>query len=175
MSTVYMRQAKNKDLIHITAIIDDSRHFLKKQGLDQWQSGYPNQNTIVSDLQKERGYVLIVDNQVAGYVALLSGEDPVYTNITSGKWLNQSQEYIAIHRFAISNQYRGQKLAQRFMTAILTYFFQMGIVDFRIDTHPENIPMQAVIAGNGFSRRGNIYIDENNSRKLRWAYQLVLV
>ncbi|CAM3126433.1 GNAT family N-acetyltransferase [Leuconostoc rapi] len=169
-----MRQAQNSDLAAIDTIIENARFYLKQQEINQWQLGYPNQETILRDLEKKYGYVLIVDNQVAGYVAIIMGEDPVYTKIESGQWLNQSADYVAIHRFALSHLYRGQKLAQRFMTAILTYFFDKDVIDFRIDTHPENMPMQAVIKGNGFVKRGIVYIDEGDTKQVRWAYQLFL-
>lgn len=174
MSVVYMRQAQDSDLAAIDPIIENARIYLKQQGINQWQLGYPNQETILNDLKQKHGYVLIVDKQVAGYVAVITGEDPVYTKIESGQWLNQSTNYVAIHRFALSHTYRGQKLAQRFVTAILTYFFDKDVVDFRIDTHPENMPMQAVIKGNGFVKRGIVYIDEGHAKHVRWAYQLSL-
>lgn len=174
MPVVYMRQARQDDLANIAAIIDHAKVYLKQQGLNQWQFGYPNQETILNDLNQKRGYVLIVDSQVAGYAAIVAGEEPIYTKIESGDWLNQSTDYVAIHRFALSHLYRGQKLTQRFMTAILTYFFERHVVDFRIDTHPENMPMQSVIRDTGFSKRGVVHIDEGNDSHIRWAYQLVI-
>ncbi|MGX7043258.1 GNAT family N-acetyltransferase [Leuconostoc holzapfelii] len=174
MPAVYMRQAQADDLLDIKAIIDSGREYLKQQGLNQWQMGYPNQDTIATDLDLRQGYVLVVDHQVAGYAAVIVGEDPVYGVIEAGQWLNDDKSYVALHRFAMSNQFRGQKLAQRFMTAILSHFYEQNQRDFRIDTHPENLAMQAVITGNGFQKRGNVHIHEGEDRNVRWAYQLVL-
>ncbi|MGY3701071.1 GNAT family N-acetyltransferase [Leuconostoc gelidum] len=171
---VYMRQAKNNDLVDIVAIIEAARLYLKQQGINQWQLGYPNQETILNDLNQKNGYVLIVEGQVAGYAAIVSGEEPSYTKIESGHWLNKATDYVAIHRLALSPLYRGQKLTQRFMTAILTYFFEQQVIDFRIDTHPKNMPMQAVIRDNGFTKQGIVRIDEGTNSSIRWAYQLLL-
>ncbi len=171
---VYMRQAQNNDVIDILNIIETARIYLNQQGVNQWQLGYPNQDTILSDLNQKIGYVLIVADQVAGYVAIVSGEEPNYKKIELGQWLNKSTDYVVIHRFALSPLYRGQKLTQRFMTAILTYFFERQAFDFRIDTHPENIPMQAVIRDNGFTKQGIVRIDEGTDSSIRWAYQLLL-
>ena len=157
-----MRQAHADDLHDIKAIIDNGREYLKQQGLNQWQMGYPNQDTIATDLELKQGYVLVVDETIAGYAAVIVGEDPVY------------KCYVTLHRFAMSNEFRGQKLAQRFMTAILSYFYAQNQRDFRIDTHPENFAMQAVITGNGFQKQGHVYIQEGEDRNIRWAYQLVL-
>ncbi|GMA70587.1 N-acetyltransferase [Leuconostoc litchii] len=175
MPLVYMRRARVEDASAIVEIIDNARKYLKLQGMSQWQAGYPNQDTIIEDLSLERGYLLLVDGQPAGYSAILTGEDPVYTLITDGQWLNSRTDYASIHRFAILDRYRGQKLAQRFMTGILTTFYEQGYRDFRIDTHPENMPMQAVIIGNGFEKRGVVHINEGDETNgIRWAYQVVL-
>ena len=175
MTSVYMRRAHEEDIKSIVSIINNARYYLKEQGLSQWQSGYPNQDTIEEDLVLQRGFVLVVAHQVAGYTAILAGEDPIYTLIEDGQWLNDETDYIGIHRFAILDKYRGQKLAQRFITAILTFFYENGTSDFRIDTHPGNLPMQAVITGNGFEKRGIVHINEGEEiNGVRWAYQLVL-
>ena len=60
------------------------------------------------------------------------------------------------------------------MTAILTYFFEQQVIDFRIDTHPKNMAMQAVIRDNGFTRQGIIRINEGGDSSIRWAYQVLL-
>lgn len=175
MSIVYMRRAQNSDLSEIKHIIDGARKYLKKQGIDQWQSGYPDEEIIKKDIDNSEGFVLIVDHHVAGYAAVIIGEDLAYRFIEEGAWLNASIEYATIHRFALSENYRGQKLSQRFMTAVLTYFNTLQINDFRIDTHPENISMRRVIKSNGFSKQGIIHVDEKQAiNNLRWAYQLVL-
>ncbi|KQB81319.1 GNAT family N-acetyltransferase [Leuconostoc lactis] len=174
MPAVYMRQARADDLHDIKAVIDNGREYLKQQGINQWQMGYPNQDTIATDLELKQGYVLIVDETIAGYAAVIVGEDPVYGVIEAGRWQNDDKCYVTLHRFAMSNEFRGHKLAQRFMTAILSYFYAQNQRDFRIDTHPENFAMQAVITGNGFQKQGHVYIQEGEDQNVRWAYQLVL-
>ncbi|PAK65751.1 GNAT family N-acetyltransferase, partial [Lactococcus lactis] len=47
--------------------------------------------------------------------------------------------------------------------------------DIRIDTHPDNLGMQHVITTNGFTKRGVIYMAENDGEASpRYAYQLVI-
>lgn len=95
MTSVYMRRAHEEDIKSIVSIINNARYYLKEQGLSQWQSGYPNQDTIEEDLVLQRGFVLVVDHQVAGYTAILAGEDPIYTLIEDGQWLMMKQITLA--------------------------------------------------------------------------------
>lgn len=56
---VYMRQAQNNDLVAIVAIIEAARFYLRQQGINQWQLGYPNQETILNDLNQKMAMYLL--------------------------------------------------------------------------------------------------------------------
>ena len=40
-------------------IINQAKAFLKEQGIDQWQTGYPNMEAILGDIEKQRGYFFL--------------------------------------------------------------------------------------------------------------------
>ena len=102
---------------------------------------------------KEVGWVLKADHQVVGYAAGIVGEDPNYQEI-DGAWQNTTAPYATIHRIAISNQYRGQHLGQRFFKLIIDHFAGEGVHNFRVDTFKLNQPMQHVAKSAGFEYRG---------------------
>ncbi|WP_349641609.1 GNAT family N-acetyltransferase [Eupransor demetentiae] len=175
MATVYMRRAKARDMDTIVSILQSAKGYLKAQGIDQWQSDYPNHETIQTDMDNHQAFVLICGDEVAGYAAAFEGEDPIYTALEDGSWLVDGHDYASLHRVAISDKFRGQKLAARFMTALISYFYAQGARDFRIDTHPGNLPMQKVIANNGFEKRGTVHMEEaDHISTARWAYQLLI-
>lgn len=39
-------------------IIKQAQCYFKKQGIDQWQNGYPNSTVIKQDIEKKESYVL---------------------------------------------------------------------------------------------------------------------
>ncbi|GAP00959.1 acetyltransferase, GNAT family [Fructobacillus fructosus] len=175
MPAVYMRRAKARDIDEIVEILQTAKNFLKEQGLDQWQGDYPNAGTIQMDLDKHQAFVLMVGNQVAGYAAAFEGEDALYTALEDGSWLKDGHDYASLHRVAMSDKFRGQRLTPRFITALISYFYAQGARDFRIDTHPGNLPMQKVIANNGFEQRGTVHMQEApHISTARWAYQLLI-
>lgn len=174
MALTFMRQARPKDLNSVLTIINNGKQFLKLQQINQWQAGYPNENTISQDIDDGVGFVFTIDKKVAGYAALVYGEDSGYTHIVEGKWDNPDFNYFAIHRIAISDEYRGQNLSGKFFTAIITYIFSQNGRDIRIDTHPKNKVMQSVIKSNGFIKKGIVHVDESNDETERYAYQLSL-
>jgi phosphoglycolate phosphatase-like HAD superfamily hydrolase len=70
--------ATKDDLVEIMSIIGDAKAFLKKSGSTQWQNGYPNEESILNDINNKNGYVLMVGDKVAGYAAVIAAIEPTY-------------------------------------------------------------------------------------------------
>ncbi|WP_374285853.1 GNAT family N-acetyltransferase [Lactococcus sp.] len=163
---VYLRQATSSDVTDIMQIISEAKIFLGKSGSDQWQGEYPAIENIEEDLANQVAYVLEIDGKVAGYSAVITGEEPNYTKITDGKWSNDSLDYVTVHRIALSDEFRGQSLTKFLFSNIYSLMNEKGYRDFRVDTHEMNQIMQHVFEREGFIYRGQVIIDG-----LRRAYQ----
>ncbi len=176
MPATYLRQATNQDLPEIKKIIEDAKAYLKEQGIDQWQDGYPSSEDLETDVKFGITYVLIIDNKIAATAALHQGLDESYLKIDDGEWLNGVHgRYTAIHRIAMSTDFRGQHLSEKMMTGLVTISSVLGYKDVRIDTHPDNKGMQHVITTNGFEKRGIIHMEETEQKATpRYAYQLLI-
>lgn len=172
MSLIFIRKAENTDVDKIGKILCDAVQFLKKSGSPQWQSGYPNCQTVREDIKNGVAWVLTVDKQVAGYAAVVIGRDPNYEEI-AGAWKNDTDKYATIHRIALSRKFRGMHLSRFFLSNIISTTYAQGIHNFRIDTYKKNKIVQYIATSNGFIKRGIIQvvdpIDPN-----RWAYELNL-
>lgn len=48
----------------------DDRAHLKAQGIDQWQTGYPDRARIAQDLAEEKGYFLTENEEILGYLCI---------------------------------------------------------------------------------------------------------
>ena len=119
-------------------------------------------------------YVLIVDEEVAGMASLIEGPDKNYQRIDSGEWKNRSDDYIAIHRVAISSKYQGMHLNDTLFACLLTVIETKGFKHVRIDTHPKNQRLQHIADKFGFEYRGIIYIEDETVEPERKAYELEL-
>lgn len=162
-----IKKAKQKDLSEIIDVIENAHAFLKSQEIDQWQtSAYPAPKNISADIEHGVGYVLKQDGKIAGYGAAITGCEPAYNQI-QGKWLNQNQDYVTIHRLAISDQYRGKALGQRFFRGVFDTF--LAYSDFRVDTHPDNQIMQHILTKLGFKACGIVMYESE-----RAAFQKVI-
>ncbi|MDH6364041.1 GNAT superfamily N-acetyltransferase [Enterococcus sp. PF1-24] len=170
---LYVRKATLADLAKMEEIIQSATAFLAEQGSPQWQNGYgPNVTDLQLDIQRGESYVLILDGQVVGVSALVTGVDPIYTAITEGTWDETYKEYLSIHRIAFDLSIRGQGLAKTFLQLLITVGRQLGYHDIRIDTYPRNALMEKAIYASGFTYQGMVKF--NIPEGERKAYQVVI-
>jgi len=168
---INIRKAETNDIEKILTVLESGRIFLQSQGLSQWQDGYGPSQFVEEDIATNRGYVLILQEDIiCGYAALVEGIDECYTNIKDGCWDNPHEKYISIHGVAIDADFRGKGFADLFMRGLIEIAESIGYRDIRIDTHPLNEIMQKVILRAGFVYRGMVEFAIPDGK--RRAYQL---
>ncbi len=166
-----IRLSTKKDLIEIMKIIDESKKYFKLNGIPQWQNGVPNEETILNDISNKFSYVLCDDDDIVGTFALCFEDDPNYTDIQQGRWLN-NYEYGVIHRIAIKQKYKGFGYASLMFQFAEEKAKKHQVENLRIDTHRLNNSMQRLIAKNNFIYCGLVYVSEIDGERL--AYHKVL-
>lgn len=151
-----IRHAKSDDFNGIYYIYEQARKFMAMCGNPtQWVGGYPDKETIKEDLELNRLYVCVGDDNVLLAVfCYYYGVEPAYNDIYNGAWLNNNS-YGVIHRIAVSPDAHGRGVA-----AFCFNYCYNRCKNLKIDTHEDNIPMQKALAKNGFKRCGDIYIRE---------------
>jgi RimJ/RimL family protein N-acetyltransferase len=161
-------KAEKQDANKIMEIINQAKAFLKGQGVDQWQTGYPALSDIEKDLADHIGYVLKEKGEIIGYAGIDARGEEAYDTL-KGHWLN-NEPYIVIHRMAVDNSVRGKGLAQKMFEACEKFALSQDIHNIRVDTDEDNHIMRHIIEKMGYTYTGTIWFD--NSTKI--AFQKVL-
>lgn len=157
------RRARINDVREIMEIINQAKEFLKGKGIDQWQDGYPNEDTIIEDIKNDESYVLEEDGRVIATSMVTFKGEASYDVIYDGKWLSNGK-YAAIHRIAVDNRHKGLGLSTEIIKHIEKFCVDRGVYSIKIDTHKENTSMQNVIKKNQFKYCGIIYVDGSSKR-----------
>ncbi|MBF0778042.1 GNAT family N-acetyltransferase [Streptococcus cuniculi] len=160
-----IRLAHPNEVNTICQIFEEARAFLARAGISQWQGVYPSEEDVFEDILSGRGYVAIVEGQVAAYTAVQIGNEPAYNDIYNGKWQHNNFLYTTFHRVAVAGAFRGQQIIQTFLQGLIEG--QKG-PDFRCDTHEKNVVMQHILEKLGFVYCGKVAIDGE-----RLAYQKI--
>lgn len=159
-----IRKSTYSDMEDILKIYDIARAYMVSHGnATQWGEGYPGEDIVKEDIQNENSYVMVEDGEIVGTFSFIVGEEPTYQVIKNGHW-HSEKEYGTIHRLASKGTVKGVA------KACFTYATEM--IDYvRIDTHKDNLTMQACIETFGFEKCGNIYV-RNGSERIAYDYLL---
>lgn len=154
-----IRPALVSDIEDIMNLFEAARLDLRKQGIDQWQNGYPNQDSIIQDIANKRAYVLD-ETTIKGYAYI--GTYEASYDVIEGAWLTH-QSYLVMHRVVVDTTLRGQGLAGKLMT----YAIERANAkkqSIRIDTHIDNKAMQALLRKWDFLYCGIITLEDGSKR-----------
>lgn len=151
------REAKKEDIESILEVISHAKEYMKRNNSTQWNENYPNKETIINDIEKNIGYVLIVENLIRGYMVVEFSDDEIYKNI-KGKWKTFGN-YASIHRCAIHKELRGQGYGSELFKFAEKLALSKNIRSVRVDTAPENETMKHLFNKNGYEYCGIVFID----------------
>ena len=116
--------------------------------------------------------VLNDENQVIATSMFTTNKEPSYQIIEKGSWkVDASKKYGVIHRMAIKKEYRKQGLATLLFDEFHQQLKSKNIQSLKIDTHEENLGMQALIKKIGYQYCGVIY---TNYGAKRLAFEKVI-
>ncbi len=146
--------ARLNDIALCYEIIREGRAFQKEQGFEQWTETYPNQDTILNDIQSQKGYVIKSNGDIAGYMCIDFSGEPAYADI-KGEW-RRDTPYVVVHRMAFRKKYRGTGLAGIAFKLIEELCVKNDVRNIRVDTDFSNARMQHILKKNGFINCGVI-------------------
>ncbi len=156
MDNVTIRDAKTSDIPRVAELYDLARASLRALGIDQWQDGYPNEETALADITRGISRVVERDGLVVATAAVYVGHEPTYDAIYNGAWLADAPEYGIIHRIAVDPGLKRLGAASFIMDHCASLTRAAGLSVLRCDTHAGNAAMRAALEKNGYARRGII-------------------
>ncbi len=162
-----IRKSNKNDLDGIMAVIQDAKASLKKDGVPQWQGVYPGVEEFEEDIEMDGSYVVEVDGKIVGTAFLKDMEESTYATI-DGAWMVDGR-YVVIHRFAILSSMYGSGVSRFVVEQAIEIARSCGCESVRVDTHPENLRMQAFVKRMGFVYCGVISCEYGGKRL---AYEL---
>lgn len=149
------RAATADDMDDIMLIVRQSRNYLKKHRVDQWQGEYPAEGDFAPDIEAGRCYVMTYGGAVSGFFCLSADKEADHDSITDGYWRG-GEDYCTLHRAAVAAEYRGTGLSKLLISQVERLATELGRGSIRTDTHRKNKAMQRLLRETGFAYRGNM-------------------
>lgn len=156
-----LKKTKLDDIDKVMEIINQAKQYFKNNNIDQWQEGYPNEESIKEDIMNEEAYVLEDNGKILGTCMVTIQGEPTYHTI-DGKWLF-NEDYVCVHRIAVDEQYKGAGLASIILDQAIAMYPNFHSV--RMDTHEDNLSMQRFLTKYGFVFCGIITLQNGAPRR----------
>jgi hypothetical protein len=163
-----LRKAIFSEQTVIWDILQQAIQQRKEDGSDQWQNGYPNEQTVHDDITKGYAHVLVNNNLIIAYAAIIFGIEPAYNDI-KGKWLT-NDDYVVVHRVATSNAEKGKGVATQLFKEIESLCIVHKVFSIKVDTNFDNVPMMKILDRLNYTYCGEVFF----SGSLRKAYEKTL-
>lgn len=168
METTTLLKATELDLPAIWEILQDAIAQRKADGSAQWQNGYPSEQTVRNDIAAENAYLLLENDVIVAYAAIIFGNEPAYDHI-DGQWLT-NEKYAVIHRIARPLKARSKSLATKLLKLAEDLCIEKGIRSIRLDTNFDNAAMLKTLENLNYSYCGEVFVREARRR----AYEKIL-
>jgi hypothetical protein len=138
-----LRKADLSEIDPIWEILQQAIEQRRRDGSEQWQNGYPNQQTVHDDIKNGYGYVITENTVIIAYAAIIFGIEPAYNEI-NGQWLTNG-DYVAVHRVATSNSVKGKGVATNLFRLLENLSIEHNVYSIKVDTNFDNIPMLKIL------------------------------
>ncbi|WP_415327204.1 GNAT family N-acetyltransferase [Chryseobacterium sp. MMS23-Vi53] len=168
-SEIKLRKAEIEDRDIIWNILQQAIERRKQDGSTQWQNGYPNLDTVESDITKGFGYVMTVDGEIAVYTALILNDEPAYSTI-EGAWLSDG-EFVVVHRVGVDEKFAGQGMVKKLFDHIEEFTKSHGIQSVKVDTNFDNVAMLKILESKGYTYCGEVVL----AGGMRKAYEKIII
>lgn len=153
-----IRRTKTSDIPELMGIFAAAKKVMRADGnLTQWAGNYPSEDVILLDMKRKASFVIVEDGKIAGTFAFVPGREPTYRRIYKGRWLDDKCPYGTIHRIAAAPGFTG-------IFADAVEWCWETLPNIRVDTHRDNNIMRHVIASEGFTYCGIIYLQDGAER-----------
>ena len=166
---IKFRLGKNEDLDIIVKVFEKVIYEMGKEGIYQWDSLYPNEEVLKSDLEKKQLYVGIYDGKIVSIYVLNQECDEQYKN---GHWQYENASFYVVHRLCVNYDFQNKGIGKRTMIHIEDELRNKNIDTIRLDVFSENIyaikmyeKLGYVNVGEANWRKGKFYLLEKKIKK----------
>lgn len=152
------RRAEPDDAASVWEILSQAIRRRKEDGSSQWQSGYPNLNTVHSDIEKGYCYLLTDGQKVIASAALIFNNEPTY-QVIDGAWLSDG-DFLVVHRVAVSDEVIGKGVATKFFAEIEEFAKENDVFSIKVDTNFDNLPMLRILEKLDYTYCGEVQVSD---------------
>lgn len=148
------KNAKISDLDEIVKLKDAVKKSIKDERLDIWQEDYPTKELLKDDIIKGYARIVLIDDEVVGYIALIPTEEDY------GPGFYGDTSLLSYSRLMTSPSHRGKGIAKNMIVSAIKEAREKGYDGMGIAVDDVNHRAIGLYRSFGFEKAGSIDIPE---------------
>ena len=143
--------AQEKDLDIIMTLFTDAIDKLNRNGINQWDSTYPDRNTLKEDIMKKQLYIGLFKETIISAYVITQEYDEQYDNCS---WKFPNSTFSIIHRLCINPMFQNKGYGTLTVMHIENQLKRKGVEYIRLDVFPLNTSALKMYEKLGYSKVG---------------------
>jgi predicted GNAT family acetyltransferase len=143
-----IRKATLEDIDNIMHMYNSCVSGMIDEGIDQWDSTYPNKQILLKDIKCSTYFVVEINKEIIAGINIDKNQDKTYLSI---KWYDKSNSFLVVHRLA------GKKL----MLFTERLVINNKLNSIRLDTYSGNPKAMEFYSRLGYKNMGSIQLKIN--------------
>ena len=156
-----IRKANKSDLGNIMLMYNSCVNGMLKNGIDQWDSSYPNVDVIIADLKARTYFVAEENGKIIGGINIDENQDKTYLSID---WADKTNQFLVVHRLAVVEEKWGDGIGKELMLFVEEVVAEEGYQSIRLDTYSGNPKAMEFYRRLGYTELGTIDLKPNKDK-----------
>ena len=132
-----------------------------KNGINQWDDTYPNQEIINEDLSTGTYYVAEMDGTIIGGINIDQKQDNTYLPLN---WKDKSNSFLVVHRLGVKEEFWNKKIGKDLMLFTESLVIKKGLKSIRLDTYSGNPKAMQFYIRLGYTELGKINLKPDKNK-----------
>ena len=156
-----IKLAKISDLNSIMQMYKSCVEGMIKNGIDQWDSSYPNSEIIQEDIKNGTYFIGEIEGEIVGGINIDNKQDPTYLDID---WEDTSDSFLVVHRLAVKEELWNKKIGKDLMLFTERLVIEKNLKSIRLDTYSGNPKAMEFYRRLGYKELGTIDLKPNKNK-----------
>ena len=155
-----IRKGHKRDLENIMKMYKSCVKGMIKNGINQWDSKYPNTDIISCDLKAETFYIAEIEQEIIGGINIDQNQDRTYLDIN---WKDKSDLFLVVHRLAVKEEFWNKNIGKELMLFTEKLVIKKSLKSIRLDTYSGNSKAIYFYRKLGYNELGKINLKPNKN------------
>lgn len=144
-----------QDLPEVLRLFSDAVELMNSKGIDQWDTIYPDEQTLSGDIQNKQMHLLMQNGGIVSVIVLNEEQDAQYQ---TANWRQTEGKTAVVHRLCVKASEQGKGLGRKTILLAQEKLLKQGYDSVRLDAFSQNPSALHLYESLGYQKTGEMHI-----------------